>query len=86
MISSRLIVQYLNTAMPDADVVVTDKTGVMDHYRLRVVSEAFSGKNLLDRRRMVFAALQEPMADGRIHALEIQSYTPDEAVTAVAAG
>jgi len=76
MISKEAIVGYIEKAIPDADVSVVDKTGMMDHYSLEIVSEAFKGMNLLDRQRAVYAALSEPMKDGRIHALEIKSRTP----------
>jgi len=43
-----------------------------------VVSAAFAGKNLLDRHRLVYQALDVPMKDGRIHALEITAQTTEE--------
>ncbi|MNY78617.1 transcriptional regulator BolA [compost metagenome] len=61
--------------MPDAEVTVTDKTGTSDHFILRIVSDAFVGKNPLDRQRLVYQVLGEPMRDGRIHALEIRTET-----------
>jgi stress-induced morphogen len=79
MISKDILIAYIQKAMPDAQVEVLDKTGMMDHYRIRIVSEAFKGKNRLDRQRFVYQALNDPMKDGRIHALEIKSETPDEA-------
>ncbi len=69
---------YIKKSMPDADVDVIDKTGMMDHYALEITSGVFKGMNLLDRQRKVFAALNEPMKDGRIHALEIKSRAPEE--------
>jgi stress-induced morphogen len=42
-----------------------------------VVSDLFKGKNLLDRHRMIYQALDEPMKDGRIHALELKAETSD---------
>lgn len=81
MISKDILIGYIQKAMPDAQVEVADKTGMMDHFRIRIISEAFKGKNLLDRQRFVYQALNEPMKDGRIHALEIKSQTPEEATT-----
>jgi len=48
------------------------------HYRLLIVSESFYGKSTLARHRLVYDALGELMRS-RIHALSIQSLTPDEA-------
>lgn len=77
MITSETLTAYLHKVMPDAQVSVTDKTGTLDHLAVRIVSIAFKEKNLLDRHRMVYQALDEPMKDGRIHALEIKAETPD---------
>ena len=79
MITSEAVTSYIREALPDAQVSVTDKTGTMDHLIVRVRSSAFSGKNLLDRHRMIYQALGEPLKDGRIHALELTTDTKDEA-------
>lgn len=79
MITDEELTSYLHQAMPDAEVMVLDRTGTRDHFALRVVSDAFAGKNLLDRQRLVYQALSEPMKDGRIHALEIKTATRAEA-------
>ena len=73
------IIHYIRQAIPDADVTITDKTGMMDHFIIRVVSGAFEGKSLLDRNRLVYQALQAPMQDGRIHAAEIKTELPTPA-------
>ena len=77
MIRVEALTAYIQKAMPDAKVSVTDRTGTMDHLMVRVVSELFRGKALLDRHRMIYQALDEPMKDGRIHALELQAETID---------
>ena len=79
MISQDTLIDYVKRKMPDAEVTLVDKTGMMDHYRLEIISEKFAGMNLLDRQRSVYEALNEPMKDGRIHALEIRSQTHEEA-------
>jgi stress-induced morphogen len=81
MISQDVLISYIQKVMPDAEVSVTDRTGTMEHYIVHIVSIAFEGKNLLDRQRFVYQALSEPMKDGRIHALEIKSKTPEEAAS-----
>jgi stress-induced morphogen len=77
MITNDVLTRYIQTAMPDAKVWVSDKTGTMDHLMVKVVSDAFKGKTLLDRHRMIYQALDAPMKDGRIHALEIKAETLD---------
>ena len=76
MITNETLTDYIRAAMPDASVSVTDKTGTMDHLMVRVVSQAFKGKNLLDRHRLVYQALAEMMQD-EIHALSIRALAPE---------
>jgi stress-induced morphogen len=77
MITNDALTSYIRKTMPDAAVSVTDRTGTRDHFSITVVSDHFKGKNLLDRHRMVYQALDEPMKDGRIHALEIKAETTE---------
>jgi stress-induced morphogen len=79
MITNDVLAGYIHKTLPDAKVSVTDRTGTMDHLMVRVVSDTFKGKNLLDRHRLIYQALDEPMKDGRIHALEIKAETTDGA-------
>jgi BolA protein len=48
------------------------------HYRLFIVSSAFSGKPTVARHRLIYDALGELMRS-KIHALSIRSLTPEEA-------
>lgn len=47
------------------------------HYRLLLVSAAFSGKNTVARHRQVFALVGDLMRT-RIHALGIKALAPEE--------
>lgn len=47
------------------------------HYRVFVVSAAFSGRTLIARHRMVYEALHEQMKHD-IHALSIVARAPEE--------
>jgi stress-induced morphogen len=78
MITNDVLTKYIQQVMPDASVLITDRTGTLDHFNILVVSEVFQGKNLLDRHRLVYGALAEPLKDGRIHALEITAETAAE--------
>ena len=50
------------------------------HFRVRVVSERFTGLSRIQSQRLVFAALAEEM-ESDIHALAMQTLTPDEAAS-----
>jgi len=51
--------------------------GSETHFRVVLVSEAFSGQRRIDRHRSVNDALAGELADG-MHALALHLYTPDE--------
>jgi stress-induced morphogen len=78
VITQDVLAEYIRKSMPDAVVTVTDRTGTMDHLKVVIVSDAFRGKNLLDRHRLIYQALDAPLKDGRIHALELTAHTTDE--------
>lgn len=52
--------------------------GGLGHFEVQIVSDAFSGKNPIERHRMVYEALDELMLTD-IHALKIRARAPDEA-------
>ena len=72
------ITARIHAALPDAVVELTDLTGTEDHWQATVISSAFTGKSLIERHRMVMAALATEMK-GPIHALTLHVKTPDEA-------
>jgi BolA protein len=53
------------------------REGGETHFRVNIVSEAFSGKSRLERHRLVNATLAEELAD-RVHALAIAAKAPGE--------
>jgi stress-induced morphogen len=74
------ITAKIHAALPDARVTLKDLTGTEDHWQAEIVSAAFAGKSLVQRHRMVMAALAEEMK-GPIHALTLDVKTPEEAGT-----
>lgn len=47
------------------------------HYRVKIVSEKFTGRNRVERHRMVYDLLPAEFADG-LHALALDAKAPDE--------
>ncbi len=77
MIEPAEIEAKLLAALPDAQIMLDDLTGTRDHYRLRIVSEAFEGKLTIKRHRLIYDALREEMK-GPIHALTIEALAPSQ--------
>jgi len=71
------IIAKIRTALPDATVELTDLTGTEDHWQATIVSAGFSGRTMLERHRLVMAALVEEMK-GPIHALTLDVRSPEE--------
>jgi BolA protein len=51
--------------------------GSESHFRLRVVARAFAGQRLVDRHRAVNRLLAAELA-GKVHALALETLTPEE--------
>jgi stress-induced morphogen len=71
------IIAKIRAVLPDAEVELQDLTGTADHWKATIVSAGFAGKSMLQRHRLVMAALAEEMK-GPIHALTLDVKTPDE--------
>jgi len=64
----------LASAFPEAaELSVVDRTGGGDHFQVTVASGRFDGLSLVDQHKLVYAALEEPLADGTIHELRIKT-------------
>jgi len=64
----------LASAFPDAaELSIVDRTGGGDHFQVTVASGRFDGLSLVDQHKLVYAALEEPLADGTIHELRIKT-------------
>lgn len=72
------IIQRIQTALPGAEVQLNDLTGGQDHWEAIIVAPGFEGLSRLNRQRAVYAALGELM-HGPIHALTLQTLTPEQA-------
>ena len=71
------IIAKIRESLPDAVVELQDLTGTEDHWKASIVSAKFVGQSMLERHRMVMAALADEMK-GPIHALTLDVKTPEE--------
>jgi acid stress-induced BolA-like protein IbaG/YrbA len=74
-ISNEAVEKLILEKMPDAQVKVT---GDGYKYQAMVVSDVFAGLSLLKRHQAVYAALNDAITSGELHALTITAKTPDE--------
>ena len=63
----------IEAGLPGAKVEVT---GDGRHFEASVVSEAFEGKSLIQRHRMVMATVNDKIASDELHALSIKTALP----------
>ena len=87
MNTAQKIEQVLRLRLEALDITVEDESALHaghagatsggGHYRVRIVSPLFSGKNRVQRHRLVYAALADEMG-GAIHALALTTLTPDQ--------
>ena len=47
------------------------------HFRVTLVAASFRGRSVLERHRLVYAAVA-PLLQGSVHALNIRALTPEE--------
>jgi stress-induced morphogen len=64
------IERLIRTAIPDAEVTITDLAGDGDHYAAHVVSGAFAGLPRVKQHQLVYSALGGRMG-GELHALAL---------------
>ena len=73
-VATETLETMLRQAFPDAeDLRVEDRTGGGGHFQVTVASARFDGLSLVDQHKLVYAALERPLADGTIHELRIKT-------------
>jgi stress-induced morphogen len=73
MITSADLAELIRRKLPDALVSASDLTGTLDHYQVEVRSGQFAGMAPLDRHRLIYAAVDAALKDGRLHAIQIKT-------------
>ena len=77
MVNSEQVSEAIRLALPDAKVTVEDLNGGGDHLQVNVVSASFAGLSLIRQHQLIYAALKNELATEAIHALALNTSTPD---------
>lgn len=67
----------IRTAIPDAEIEISDLAGDGDHYAARVTAESFRGMPRVRQHQRVYEALGGRMG-GVLHALQLTTATPPQ--------
>jgi stress-induced morphogen len=67
----------IEAGIPDAQVQIVDLKGTGDHYKAVVISAQFAGKSLVQQHQLVYGTVSEALASGAIHALALETHTPE---------
>jgi stress-induced morphogen len=65
----------LREGFPDATIAIEDLAGDGDHYKAKIVSEAFRGLPRVRQHQLVYTALKGRMG-GELHALALETSAP----------
>jgi len=68
----------IREGLPDAEIDVLGDRGDGNHFQAVIVSPSFRGKSLVQRHQLVYSTLGGALKED-IHALSLQTYTPEEA-------
>jgi monothiol glutaredoxin len=68
------LTKMLNESFPSSDVKVIDTVGDGNHLEATIISDSFSGKNSLQRHKMVYDSLGS-IVGNEIHALALNTHT-----------
>lgn len=64
--------------MSAGDVTHVQVTGDGHHYQLTIVTDRFVGQSTLTRQKWVYAQLNHYITSGRLHAINMKTWTQDE--------
>ena len=76
MITAKQVTLLIKQSLPDAQIDVKDLGGG-DHLEVNVVSAKFSGLSLVQQHQLVYGALKNELKTESIHALALQTSTPN---------
>lgn len=79
MISPDQVEAMIKAGLPDAQVQANSPDG--EHFEVTVISSAFAGKRRVQQHQLVYGAVQQALSTEAIHALSLNTFTPEEWAT-----
>ena len=73
---SERIIELIKGVIPDAEVFVETEDHV--HFSLTIISSSFTGVSPVKRQQTVYSALNPHILSGELHAVAMQTKTPEE--------
>jgi acid stress-induced BolA-like protein IbaG/YrbA len=67
--------QLLAAHLPGCDIQVS---GEGNHFEITVIGDAFEGLSPVKKQQLVYAGINQYIADGSMHAVNMKTYTPAE--------
>lgn len=75
MMNAEDLINLLQPHFPNGQIEAANQGNKFD---VRIVDEVFAGKRLVQRQQLVYALVNDKIAGGEIHALNIEALTPAE--------
>lgn len=66
----------LESHFPEDQILV--KSDDNTHFEALIVSDVFKNKKRLERQRMIYSLFGDDIANGKVHALSLKTYTKEE--------
>ena len=73
--TATIIQERIKAKLPNATIDVTTPDNI--HYFAKVTDASFHGKSVLEQHRIVYATVQDLLTNESIHALKLDTYTPE---------
>lgn len=73
---SQAIKELIEQHLTNSQAIVEGEDGV--HFTAIVISPEFRGKSRIEQQQMIYAVLGSYITSGKIHALSLKTYTPEE--------
>ncbi len=67
--------KLLQAHLPECDIEVE---GEGSHYNVTVIGDVFEGLNAVKKQQLVYAGLNQQIADGSVHAVNMKTFTRAE--------